>query len=147
MKQVLMVAALFGLLMGPSVAMAACSNPAGDEADQMYNGTHKVMQFCNGTDWIAMGALSPAAGGGGIDWTDCEHKQVCYADTTSNSTLSCDAGQPHMVSHACNSIGGADTNVSELSAQDCYLSGANSLYVKGSGDTKVCGSIKCCALQ
>lgn len=37
-------------------AHAACSNPAGVEGEQVYNTTHKVMQFCNSTDWIRMGS-------------------------------------------------------------------------------------------
>jgi hypothetical protein len=35
-------------------AMAACPNPAGAAGDQMYNSTHNVMQFCDGTHWTAM---------------------------------------------------------------------------------------------
>lgn len=37
-------------------AHAACSNPAGVEGEQVYNTTHKVMQYCNDTDWIRMGS-------------------------------------------------------------------------------------------
>lgn len=35
-------------------AHAACSNPTGTEGQVIYNGDHKVMQFCNGTAWIGM---------------------------------------------------------------------------------------------
>ena len=41
----------------PAQAMA-CSNPAGDQGDIVYNADHAVMQFCNGTNWISMGATS-----------------------------------------------------------------------------------------
>lgn len=41
-------------------ARAACTNPPGNEGDQVYNGTHKVMQFCDGTNWWSM------KGGGGV---------------------------------------------------------------------------------
>ena len=34
---------------------AACTNPAGEEGQVVYNSTHKVMQFCDGTNWQAMG--------------------------------------------------------------------------------------------
>jgi hypothetical protein len=43
-------------------AHAACSTPAGVAGDQFYNTTHNVMQFCNGTDWINMGAPTAASG-------------------------------------------------------------------------------------
>ncbi|RED25555.1 hypothetical protein BJ123_13123 [Rhodopseudomonas thermotolerans] len=35
---------------------AACTNPAGPEGEAIYNGDHKVMQFCNGTNWVSMAA-------------------------------------------------------------------------------------------
>ena len=33
---------------------ADCINPAGVEGKQIYNTTYKTMQFCDGTNWIAM---------------------------------------------------------------------------------------------
>ena len=33
---------------------ADCINPAGIEGDQVYNSTHKTMQFCDGTNWYSM---------------------------------------------------------------------------------------------
>ncbi len=45
---------------------AACAGPVGYTGDLMYNaGTYHVPQFCNGTNWIPMGPVSPAGGGGG----------------------------------------------------------------------------------
>lgn len=35
-------------------AGAACTSPAGAEGDQVYNQTHKTMQFCDGTNWYSM---------------------------------------------------------------------------------------------
>lgn len=32
-----------------------CSNPGGFEGDMIYNSTHHVMQFCNGTEWVQIG--------------------------------------------------------------------------------------------
>ena len=40
-----------------SPAHAVCSNPAGNEADQFYNATYHTYQFCNGANWMAMGAV------------------------------------------------------------------------------------------
>jgi hypothetical protein len=50
---------LAGLAAGP--VYAACTSPAGNEGDQIYNLAFHTPQFCNGTNWIAMGA----PGGGG----------------------------------------------------------------------------------
>ncbi len=41
---------------------ATCANPAGNEADVIYNANYHTYQFCNGTNWIAYGG---AAGVGG----------------------------------------------------------------------------------
>jgi hypothetical protein len=44
----------------------ACAGPVGYTGDLMYNGgTYHVPQFCNGTNWIPVGPVSPAGGGGG----------------------------------------------------------------------------------
>ncbi len=39
-----------------TTAHAACISPPGEAGDQIYNSTHNVMQYCNGTHWIAMGS-------------------------------------------------------------------------------------------
>ncbi len=52
-------------LLNPSASVAACFNPNGDEADIVFNSTHNNLQYCDGTQWIAMGSreglASPAA--------------------------------------------------------------------------------------
>lgn len=45
---------LFGLMVQPSVARAACTNPAGDEGEVIYNADHRNIQFCDGTSWKGM---------------------------------------------------------------------------------------------
>jgi hypothetical protein len=55
----LLIVLLACLAAGPVFA-SACSNPAGNEADEIYNGDYHVWQFCNGTNWINAGAeMSP----------------------------------------------------------------------------------------
>ncbi|MCZ7593710.1 MAG: tail fiber domain-containing protein [Hyphomicrobium sp.] len=56
--------AIFALscLAYPQNALADCANPAGPEGRLVYNSTHKVVQYCDGTNWIGMGGGS---GGGG----------------------------------------------------------------------------------
>jgi len=45
---------IIGMTILPHTAQAACSNPTGVEGEQIYNSDHKVMQYCDGTDWTAM---------------------------------------------------------------------------------------------
>lgn len=47
-----------GLVSGP--AQAACSNPAGNAGDIVFNKDFRVLQYCNDTSWQAVG---PSAGG------------------------------------------------------------------------------------
>jgi Concanavalin A-like lectin/glucanases superfamily len=49
------LAAALLALAAPAQALANCSSPSGMEADLLYNSTHKVLQYCDGTNWIAMG--------------------------------------------------------------------------------------------
>ena len=41
---------------------ANCSNPTGKEADVQYNADFHTYQFCNGTTWIAYGAIGSTGG-------------------------------------------------------------------------------------
>jgi hypothetical protein len=55
------------LLIGVHAAGAAdCTNPVKAEGTIIYNTTYRVMQYCNGTDWVNMGAAVVNAGGGSI---------------------------------------------------------------------------------
>jgi hypothetical protein len=56
-----LLAVLACLTPGPVFA-SACSNPNGNEADEIYNYAYHTKQFCNGSAWIAEGA---AGGSGG----------------------------------------------------------------------------------
>lgn len=69
-------AVLLGLAMFCGAAYAACIDPVGAEGDQIYNQDHAMMQFCNGTDWIAMSDMgdSGSGGGGGA----CTTLPTCY---------------------------------------------------------------------
>jgi hypothetical protein len=47
---------------GP-VDAGTCSNPTGNEGDMIYNGAPShTWQFCNGSTWIAMGAIGSTGG-------------------------------------------------------------------------------------
>jgi CRISPR/Cas system-associated exonuclease Cas4 (RecB family) len=45
----------FGMLLSGPV-FADCTNPDRAEGVQFYNGDYHMMQYCNGTDWVNMGA-------------------------------------------------------------------------------------------
>ena len=47
-----------------SGAYAQCTVPPGNAGEQFYNTTHSVMQYCNGSDWVNMGAIGGGGGGG-----------------------------------------------------------------------------------
>ena len=48
-------------------AFAQCASPAAAEGDVIYNTSYNVHQYCNGSAWIAFGALNPGAGGSGCN--------------------------------------------------------------------------------
>lgn len=59
-KRILAAASLVFVLSAPLPAFADCTDPAKPEGTIIYNKDHKVMQFCDGLEWIAM---SPPGGG------------------------------------------------------------------------------------
>jgi microcystin-dependent protein len=48
----------FLILLAPARLEAACTSPNGGEGDQIYSSTYHLMMFCNGSNWINMGAAS-----------------------------------------------------------------------------------------
>jgi hypothetical protein len=61
---VVMAFGLAVMTFGAASAYAACTSPAGTEGQQVYNTTHKIMQYCDGTNWIGMGSVGGSGGGG-----------------------------------------------------------------------------------
>lgn len=49
---------LFVFMMMIGTAHAQCDTPPGEAGTQIYNADHNVMQYCNGTRWVAMGSTS-----------------------------------------------------------------------------------------
>lgn len=48
------ILAIVSLTVMAGAAHAACTSPAGDEGHFFYNADYKVVQFCDGTNWISM---------------------------------------------------------------------------------------------
>src|SRR5690606_26771940 len=63
-RSLIFLALLCLLYSAPSYA-ADCTNPAGAESALFYSSTQNVPMYCNGSHWVAMGQLNPAAGGSG----------------------------------------------------------------------------------
>lgn len=59
-------------------ARADCTNPASIQGVMMYNADFNVMQFCDGTDWIYMGAINPSAGSGDCTDPDGAEGEMVY---------------------------------------------------------------------
>lgn len=59
-KRIVHLAAIIILALVPNEVFAQCSSPNGQAGDIVYNSDYAMMQFCNGSKWIAMT-------GGGLD--------------------------------------------------------------------------------
>ena len=58
-------------------AHAQCTVPNGVAGEQFYNTTHNVMQYCNGSDWVNMGAIGGGGGGGaGLPGGGAKHQDA-----------------------------------------------------------------------
>lgn len=55
MKRCFLITAISALLFFPASARAACTGPAGVKAEIVYNAAEHVLQYCNGTDRVAIG--------------------------------------------------------------------------------------------
>ncbi len=60
-----------GLLLFSGTVQADCSAPAGVAGDQIFNSTHKTMQFCDGTNWYSMKGGSE--GGADYNWSGADY--------------------------------------------------------------------------
>lgn len=57
LARLILAAVLLITLLSPIPAHAACTSPAGQEGEKIYNADYHVMQYCNGTAWKAMGKV------------------------------------------------------------------------------------------
>jgi hypothetical protein len=81
-RKSLSYALLGALLFAPAFAFADCTNPDRPEGVQFYNGDYHMMQYCNGTDWVNMGA----SGGNGNAIGTLTAGNFC---TTDGSLINC----------------------------------------------------------
>lgn len=84
MKRCLAIGILAALIFGgSSPSFAACSGPTGAEGDMIYNSSHHMMQFCNGSDWVAMAG---SGGGGGGSANTCPPESY-FTGSTDNQPI------------------------------------------------------------
>jgi Concanavalin A-like lectin/glucanases superfamily len=75
----LILSALFLVLVAAPAVWAACTSPAGNAGDVMYNaGTYHVPQYCDGTNWVKLGQPSATAGGAGCSSPSGTEGNVFY---------------------------------------------------------------------
>ena len=76
----------------PRAAFADCANPVGQEGNLIYNATIKMLQFCDGTNWINTAGVGGGGGGGGTEVAFSVHKngssQTVSASTNTKVTWS-----------------------------------------------------------
>jgi hypothetical protein len=78
-KAILILFLLFGIVGYSSAGYAAaCTSPAGPEGEIIYNTDFRVPQVCINGQWVAMGAINPAAGGAGCTAPVAPEGQVLY---------------------------------------------------------------------
>ena len=120
------LAPLFALALfcfSAGAAHAACTSPASNEGEMMYNADYHVMQYCNGAAWIGMG-------GGGVSGTLMPSTAALGAACTPNGAISNDGAGKLLVctsgTWAAQSTGGIQsgmTNSGTLGAA-CTVIGA-----------------------
>ncbi len=74
---------------------ADCSTPPGNEGDVIYNSTYKVVQFCNGTQWVNAGSS------GAINVGTLTNGSFC---TTDGSVINCTTAAINLTSQASGTL-------------------------------------------
>lgn len=101
------------LLFSASPAHADCASPAGAESATRYDFTAHKLYYCDGTDWVEIGA----AEGGGVS-------QSTYVECTGTGCYAtCPSG---WIRSGCGPMSAGTTRCSPVSGQRCQTSGGGS---------------------
>jgi hypothetical protein len=90
-------------------AYADCASPVGSEGEAVYNADYHVMQYCNGSLWVAVGgaggSLSSLTAGTAVNTID----STLYTQTWNWSTLA--TATSGLSLNATNASGGANSTL------------------------------------
>lgn len=86
MRHYIFIAVLSVFLL-PVIAYAQCANPHAEMGVLIFNKAHKVMQYCNGDDWI--GIWGGGGGTGGATLPSCTDGEIAQF---TNGTWTCNNG-------------------------------------------------------
>ena len=111
-------------------AFGACTNPVANGGGMIFNNTYSVMQYCNGTTWINMGAY----GGGGIgsmtttarDALAPTEGTIIYNSTT--KTLQLYNGTSWIDGGSSNGTPGGSAGAVQFNSAGTALGGDSALY-------------------
>ncbi|MDE2337115.1 MAG: hypothetical protein KGL10_07375, partial [Alphaproteobacteria bacterium] len=87
------------LVISPSRARAACASPTGNAGTMFFNSSYNVMQFCNGTNWIAMGQVPQTV-------TRCTAGATTYSTAGTTNTYTVPVGCTSVVVQTYGAGGG-----------------------------------------
>lgn len=124
----------------------ACSSPAGTEGEMYYNQSAKVMQYCDGTDWIGMNL--PGSGSGGCTNPVAEEGAMFFnpeyrVNVVCAGSIYAAMGPYYDPSVIVYSSGGALSSadqfvaVSSGGSRTCGLKADNTIWCWGSSQIKV----------
>lgn len=95
------ITSLYGTYASVTCTISTCDSPFSAEGAITYNTTSNAMQFCNGYEWMAMGA--DGAGGGGCSSPSGTAGSLTY-NTTSNVMQYCDGSAWHSIGQTGSNI-------------------------------------------
>ncbi len=136
----LALAMLMLALWGRGALAAGCSTPPGNEGDIIYNSTYKVVQFCNGTQWVNAGS-SGAVGVGTLT-----NGSFC---TTDGSVINCTTAAISLTSQANGTLqaaqfpaltGDVTTSAGSLAATITTGAVTNAMLAGGIAASKLVGT-------
>ena len=86
--KIIAVTATIYASMGVSAAYAACTNPTAGESTMFYNTTVNAVQFCNGSNWVNTGIVTPSASGSSCSGPSGPEGSMFY-NTNQNTVQFC----------------------------------------------------------